>query len=121
VWPTCYEEAGVPDSLYEDHEADRDRFEIVAFCIDDDGELTSMAAVDRRLEPVVKHVWGGKSLPFPSVVDASFRTMENFGISTFGPLLVDPEGTLMKGDEAVLAEKLNEREDRLGGKRAPRP
>lgn len=107
--------------FYEEHEADRDRFEIIAFCIDDDGELTSMAAVDRKLEPVVKHVWGGKALPFPSVVDASFQTMESFGLSTLGPQLVDPQGTLMKGDETVLAKKLKEREDRLRGKSAPCP
>jgi len=42
----------------------------------------------------------------------------------FRPLamqLVDPEGTLMKDDEAVLAKKLTERADRAGGKNAPRP
>lgn len=107
--------------FYEDHAADRDRFEVVVLCIDDDGELTSMAAVDRKLEPVVKHIWGGKALPFPIALDASFQTMENFGSSTYGPYLVDPEGTLVKGDEAVLAEKLKKRPDRLRGKRAPRP
>ncbi len=116
-------ERGLPSlaKFYEEHAADRDRFEIVAFCIDDDGELTSMASVDRRLEPVVKHVWGGKALPFPSALDASFQTLESFGISTFGPHLVDPAGTLQQGDEAVLAKKLDQREDRRSGKNAPRP
>jgi thiol-disulfide isomerase/thioredoxin len=114
---------GLPSlaKFYEEHAADRDRFQIVALCVDDDGELTSMAAVDRNLEPVVKHVWGGRALPFPIVLDASFQTMESFGISTFGPHLVDPEGTLMKGDEVALAEKLKEREDRPKGKSAVRP
>jgi thiol-disulfide isomerase/thioredoxin len=107
--------------FYEEHAADRDRFEIVAFCIDDDGELTSMAAVDRKLDPVVKHVWGGRALPFPSVLDASFQTVASFGINTLGPHLVDPEGILMKGDETVLGEKLKEREDRSRGKSAPHP
>jgi hypothetical protein len=106
--------------FYEDHASDRDRFEIVAFCIDEDGELASIAAMDRKLDPVVKHVWGGRALPFPVVLDTSFQTMESFGISTLGPHLVDPEGTLMKGDEAVLAEKLKEREDRPREKSASR-
>ena len=96
--------------FYEEHAAERDRFEILAFCIDDDGELVSMAALDRKLEPVVKHVWGGRALPFPVLLDATFQTMESFGISTFGPHLVDPAGTLMKGDEATLADKLREQE-----------
>jgi hypothetical protein len=95
-------------SFYEQHAAERARFEIVAFCIDDERDVTSMAELDRKLEPIVKHVWGGKSLPFPVVLDASFKTQENFGISTLGPLLIDPEGRLVKGDETVLAEKLKE-------------
>jgi thiol-disulfide isomerase/thioredoxin len=96
--------------FYAAHAADRDRFEIVAFCIDDDGQLTSMAALDRALEPVVKHVWGGKPLPFPVALDASLQTMQSFGISTFGPQLIDPDGNLIQGDEAVLAEKLKRSE-----------
>ena len=80
-------------SFYEQHAADRDRFEIVAFCIDDERDVTSMAELDRKLEPVVEHVWGGKKLPFPVVLDASFKTQDGFGISTLGPVLVDPEGT----------------------------
>ena len=102
--------------FYEEHPAERDRFEILAFCIDDDGELASIAALDRELEPVVKHVWGGRAMPFPVLLDATFQTMESFGISTFGPHLVDPTGTLMKGDEAVLADKLKQRESRPGEK-----
>jgi len=114
---------GLPSlaKFYEEHAVDRDRFEIVAFCIDEDGELASMAAVNRKLEPVVKHVWDGKVLPFPSVLDASFQTMENFGISALGPHLIDPAGTLMTGDETVLAEKLKEREELPREKHAPRP
>jgi hypothetical protein len=101
---------GLPSLVrfYEEHAADRDRFEIVAFCIDGDGELATIADLDRRLEPVVKHVWGGKPLPFPVVLDASFRTLESFGISTLGPHLVSPEGLLLQGDESVLAAMLEE-------------
>jgi hypothetical protein len=107
-------QTGLPSlaRFYEEHAADRNRFQIVAFCIDDDGELTSIAAVDRKLAPVIKHVWSGKPLPFPIVLDDTFQTMESFGISTFGPHLVDPEGNLRMGDEAVLTAKLKERETR---------
>lgn len=107
--------------FYEEHQKDRDRFEIIAFCIDDDGELTSMAAVDRGLAPVVTHVWGGKTLPFPIAVDASFRTMQAFGISTFGPQLVDPQGNLMKGDEKRVWEKLKEDTEPRRAKITPQP
>ncbi|APW62011.1 redoxin domain-containing protein [Paludisphaera borealis] len=92
--------------FYEDHQADRNRFEVVAVCIDDDEASTSMAAVDRKLENVVKHVWGGKALPFPVVLDASYQSMENFGVTRFGPLLVDPDGDLILGDLTTLTEKL---------------
>jgi thiol-disulfide isomerase/thioredoxin len=92
--------------FYEEHAADRDRFEIVGLCIDGDGELKSMADLDRKLEPVVQNVWGGKALPYPVALDASYRTQESFGLSTLGPQLISPDGILLKGDEKVLAEKL---------------
>ena len=38
------------------------------------------------------------------------KTFQSFRISTFGPQLIDPEGNLIKGDEAVLAEKLKKSE-----------
>jgi thiol-disulfide isomerase/thioredoxin len=99
---------GLPSlaNFYRDHSAERDQFEVVSFCVDEDGELMSIDALDRKLAPVIKHVWGGKALPFPVVLDASFLTLESFGIATFGPQLIDPEGNLVKGDESVLAEKL---------------
>jgi hypothetical protein len=72
-----------------------------------------MADVDRALEPIVKHVWGGKSLPFPILLDPTFKTWERFCMPGLGTvILIDPEGKLTKGDEAVLAEKLKERSDR---------
>jgi AhpC/TSA family len=99
--------------FYEEHSADRDRFEILAVCLDPDGDLKSMADVDRQLEPIVKHVWGGKSMPFPVLLDSTFQTWERYGLPGVGMvLLVDPQGNLVKGDEAVLAEKLKEREIR---------
>ena len=104
-------ETGLPSlvKFHEQHAKDRDRFEIVAFCIDGDAEVTSMDTLDRKLEPVIRHVWNGKTLPFPVALDASFRTLESFGVSTFGPYLISPDGILMKGDETVLGEKLKQR------------
>jgi len=93
----------------EEHAAQRDRFEILALCIDSDGELRSMADVDRKLEPIVKHVWGGKTLPFPVLLDSTFQTWERYGLPGLGVvLLIDPQGNLVEGDETVLAEKLKE-------------
>jgi AhpC/TSA family len=103
---------GLPKLMkfYEDHEAQRNRFEILAICVDPDGTLKSMTDVDRRLEPIVTHVWGGKHLPFPVLLDSSFQTWERFGLAGMGQtLLFDPEGRLVEGDETVLAEKLKER------------
>ena len=95
--------------FHEDHAAQRDRFEILAFCVDPDGELKSMAGVDRQLAPIVKHVWGGKTLPFPVLLDSTFQTWERFGLLGMGEvLLINPEGKLVEGDASVLAEKLKE-------------
>ncbi len=107
---TCLSQ-GLPKLMrfYEEHAAQRDRFEILSICIDYEGELKSMADVDRALEPIVNHVWGGKALPFPILLDPTFKTWERFGLPGLGTvILIDPEGKLTKGDEAVLAEKLKE-------------
>ncbi len=96
--------------FYEEHTAQHDQFEIISICIDIDGGMKSMADVDRALEPIVKHVWGGKKIPFPILLDPTFKTWERFGLPGLGTvILVDPEGKLTKGDEDVLAEKLKER------------
>ena len=69
-----------------------------------------MADVDRALEPIVKHVWGGKTLPFPILLHPTFKTWMRFGLPGLGTvILIDPAGKLTKGDENVLAEKLKER------------
>ena len=103
---------GLPNLMkfYEEHAAERDRFEILAICCDYDNEFKTMADVDRRLSPIVEHVWGGKTLPFPVLLDSSFKTWESFGLPGMGTvLLIDPEGKLVKGDETVLAAKLREK------------
>jgi thiol-disulfide isomerase/thioredoxin len=102
---------GIPRLMkfYEEHRAQRDRFEILAICIDEEGDLKSIADLDKKLKPLVEHVWG-KPLPFPILLDPSFTTCERYGLSGLGAVvLIDPEGRLVKGDESVLAAKLKER------------
>jgi AhpC/TSA family len=102
---------GIPNLIkfYEEHQPQRDRFEILSLCIAVEGELRSVADLDKRLQSIVKHVWG-KPQPFPVLLDPSFTTWERFGLPGLGTvILIDPEGKLMKGDESVLAEKLKER------------
>ena len=93
--------------FYEDHAHQHDQFEILSICIDADNELKSLAGMDRALAPIVEHVWGGKTIPFPILLDCSYRTWENFGLQGMGTtLLIDPEGNLVEGDQMVLAKKL---------------
>ncbi len=95
--------------FYEEHAAQCDKFEILSICIDYEGELKSMADLDRALEPIVTHVWGGKTLPFPVLLDPTFKTWERFGLPGLGTvILIDPNGKLAKGDDTMLAEKLKE-------------
>lgn len=92
--------------FYEAHRAQRDQFEILAICIDEDGELRSIAEMEKKLQPIVAHVWG-QSLPFPVLLDPSFITWERYGLPGLGTaVLIDPEGHLVQGDETVLAQKL---------------
>jgi len=102
---------GLPklSKFYEEHSAQRNRFEILAVCMDPDGDVKSIADLDRRLQPIVEHGWK-KPLPFPVLLDNSFKTWESYGLPAFGiPILIDPQGNMVKGDETVLAEKLKER------------
>ncbi len=95
--------------FYEDHKTQRDAFEILSICIDCNGEMKSVAEVNRALEPIVKHVWGGQPLPFPILLDPSMTTLERFGVPGYETILIDPEGRLVEGDEMTLAEKLKGR------------
>jgi hypothetical protein len=95
--------------FYEQHQAQRSQFEIISICLDEDGQLKSIADLDKKLQPIVKHVWG-KPLPFPILLDPTFKSWERFGRPGLGTvLLIDPEGNLVKGDETLLAEKLKHR------------
>ena len=93
--------------FYDEYAAERDRFEILAFCIDSENDLKSLVDVDRLLVPIVAHVWKGRTLPFPQLLDPSFTTAQRYGLRGYGAkLLIDPEGNLVEGDENTLAERL---------------
>ncbi|HTQ40179.1 MAG TPA: redoxin domain-containing protein [Pirellulales bacterium] len=93
--------------FYEDHQAQCDQFQIISICIDGDGELKTLADVDRALQPVIKNVWGGKTLPFPVLLDPTFETWKAFGIDGLGTtILIDPDGKMVEGDETTLVAKL---------------
>jgi hypothetical protein len=96
-------------AFYKAHEAERDRFEIIAICAEPGSEFKTLADVDQTLKPVITHVWGGRALPFPVVLDNTFETLEHWGAKASAEIhLIDPAGRLVPGDENTLAEKLSE-------------
>jgi hypothetical protein len=101
-------------AFYEAHKAQRDRFEILAFCCDFSETLQDIRGLERQLEPVKRAVWGGKDLPFPVLLDNTFQTFERFGLEGNGGsnlLLIDPQGRLIEGDLKALTKHL----DQTGG------
>jgi hypothetical protein len=79
--------------FYEDHKADRDKFEILAF---HDARAKNSAELDSKLEPIIKNAWSGRPLPFPILLDSTGKTVEKYGIRAFPTmLLIDPEGRLV--------------------------
>ena len=79
--------------------AQRDRFEILAFCVDVSETFPDIAALEKHLANVKRAVWGGKDLPFPVLLDNTFQTYERFGFEGNAPntVLIDPEGKLVEG------------------------
>jgi thiol-disulfide isomerase/thioredoxin len=101
----------LPDwiEFYEDHAADREKFEILAF---HDPQAKDFDQLDEKLKPIVAKTWQGRPLPFPILLDTTNETIKNFGVRAFPTvLLIDPDGHLVKlseGDspESYLASKL---------------
>lgn len=91
-------------ALYDKHKDDRDKFEIVAF---HDASAKTFEELDKKLEKIIEQRWKGKTLPFPVVLDATGKTVKDYGVSAFPTvLLIDPEGKLVKGGpggEAAVA------------------
>ncbi|WP_148598338.1 peroxiredoxin family protein [Aquisphaera giovannonii] len=91
--------------FYEDHAADRDKFEILAF---HDATAKTFAELDPKMEPHIKGPWGGRPLPFPILMDSTGETVEKYGIRAFPTmLLIDPDGKLVgEATEEYLEKKL---------------
>jgi len=104
---------GIPKMMdfYEKNSHLKDQFEIVGVCIDLSGDLDSIEKLDAALESIEKKVWKGKKIPFPIVLDNSFKTWERHGIAGLGTVvLVDPDGRLVEGDESTLQALLDKAE-----------
>ena len=83
-------------AMYEEHEALRDRFEVLAF---HDATAKSFEELDAKLARVIEKRWKGKTLPFPILLDSTGATVKAFGISAYPTtVLIDPEGKVVKGD-----------------------
>ncbi|HTM54964.1 MAG TPA: TlpA disulfide reductase family protein [Pirellulales bacterium] len=98
--------------FYEQHHADRDRFEILAICNTWGEEFKTIEEFDRLAAPIVEKFWQGKQLPFPILIDGNGKTFDDYGIGIVpDALLIDPSGNLVPdGNEATLAKKLKHEE-----------
>ena len=114
LWCGPCTHGGLPELIkfYEDHAADRDRFEILAICNTEHEKAQTIEAYDALAAPLVKEAWAGKQLPFPVLLDGEGRTSGVYGIQGWPTvLLIDPEGHLVKnGDLATLAERAQREE-----------
>jgi thiol-disulfide isomerase/thioredoxin len=109
----------VADSLpgwidfYEDHSADRDKFEVVAF---HDQQAKNFDELDDKLKPIIARNWRGRPLPFPILLDTTRQTIRDWGVQAFPTVLVvDPDGRLVRLPSRVSAEEY------LGSKLTPVP
>ncbi len=113
VWCGPCTHGSLPEliKLYEEHAADRDRFEILAICNTEQEKAHTIEAYDALSAPLVKDVWAGKQLPFPVLVDGEGKTSRVYGIRGWPTtLLIDPDGHLVKnGELSLLIEKLKEK------------
>ncbi len=86
----------------DDHAAEADRFEIVTVFMDPDGKIRTIADLDAATRSIVANVWG-RPLPFPTLIDPSFRTAENWGLGGMGEhVLISPDGKIVAGDLDTL-------------------
>ena len=85
------------------HANQANRFEIVTVFIDDEEKIRTVMDLDRNLQPIIKHTWAGQALPFPILIDPSFRTWESWGLRGLGDqVLINPEGKIVAGDLETL-------------------
>jgi thiol-disulfide isomerase/thioredoxin len=106
--PCVYRSLPELTKFYEEHAADRERFEILAVCNTSEEKALTIADYDVHAAPIVKDAWDGKQPPFPILIDGEGQTSAEYGIQSWPTtLLIDPEGHLVKhGGPEMLAKKL---------------
>ena len=80
-----------------------------------DAKAKTFVELDEKLHErgVIEKSWGGRSLPFPTLLDDTGETVRNYSIRAFPTvLLIDPDGTVVKigGHHEVLAQLESELE-----------
>ncbi|QDV34569.1 redoxin domain-containing protein [Tautonia plasticadhaerens] len=96
-------------AFHEEHGDRLDRFQVLSVFIDTEGEVATVPEFERRLRPFVEHVWDGKDLPFPVLIDPSLRSWSSYSLDGFPTvLLIDPEGHLVEGDLSTLGDRLSD-------------
>jgi len=106
--PCIYRSLPELTKIYEEHAADRDKFEILAICDTEYEKAPTLETYDPLAAKIADEAWNGKPLPFPQIIDGEGRTTGVYGIRSWPTtLLIDPDGNLVKGgDERTLVEKL---------------
>ena len=98
----------LPDlmQIWDEHPEDRDKFVVLAF---HDKQAENFAQLDEKLKPIVASIWGGRELPFPILLDATGKTVEEYGIRAWPTtILINPEGKVVRGGEHALRKALPE-------------
>lgn len=89
--------------FYEKYKDHRDKFEIFAF---HSASAKTFKELDEKMKSIIKKLWHGKDIPFPSLLDATGESLRNFSIRALGThLLINPEGNVVKGDGERTLEK----------------
>ena len=101
--------------FYEKYKDHRDKFEIIAF---HSASAPTFAMLDKKMKPIIKKVWGGKDIPFPSLLDATGQSLRNFSIVSLGThVLIDPQGNVVPGHgEATIEAGIKEMIERAAKK-----
>ncbi len=95
--------------FHDDHARQADQFEIVTVFLDPDEKIRTIADLDKNIKSIITHVWG-KPLPFPTLVDPSYRTCESWGLSGYGEqVLINPEGKIVAGNLETLRSILDKK------------
>jgi len=79
--------------LYQLHKESRDKFEVIAI---HDSSVKSMKELKEKIEPLKKHWWQGRDIPFPVVIDREKKTQKRYEVQGWPTsLLIDPKGNLV--------------------------